>query len=181
MKRLILFAVGFLIIFPAAVSAQKPQSAKKHVKQGLERFGRSDIVGAIAEYDRAIGIDPTYADAYFNRGKAKRAAGDLDGAIEDFEMTANLSRDLATNNHDITQAYLNRGYIRSNRMDIEGALADFDHAIKYDPNDAEAYFKRGRAFLIMGNAKFAIADFDKSIALDDHNPLVFAVSLDRKS
>ena len=30
------------------------------------------------------------------------------------------------------------------------------------------------AFLIVGNAKFAIADFDKSISLDDHNPLVFA-------
>jgi tetratricopeptide (TPR) repeat protein len=43
-----------------------------------------------------------------------------------------------------------------------------------DPNDAEAYFKRGRAFLIVGNAKFAIEDFDKSISLDDRNPLVFA-------
>jgi tetratricopeptide (TPR) repeat protein len=26
----------------------------------------------------------------------------------------------------------------------------------------------------VGNAKFAIADFDKSIALDDRNPLVYA-------
>src|SRR6185503_7339619 len=174
MKRLLLIAVGVLIAFPFSTSAQKPQSAKKYVKQGLERFGRNDIVGAIAEYDRAINVDPTYAEAYLNRGKARRAAGDLDGAIEDFELTAGLAPALATNNHDITGAYLNRGYIRSNRMDIEGALADFDHAIKYNPNDAEAYFKRGRAFLIIGNAKFAIADFDKSIAIDDRNPLVFA-------
>src|SRR5262249_3362964 len=81
---------------------------------------------------------------------------------------------LALNNRDITQAYLNRGYIRSNKLDLDGALSDFDCAIKLDPNDAEAYFKRGRAFLIVGNAKFAIADFDKSISLDDRNPLVFA-------
>src|SRR5437773_234183 len=147
MKRLLFIAVGFLIAFPLTASAQKPQSAKKYVKQGLERFGRNDIVGAIADYDRAISIDSNYAEAYLNRGKARRAAGDLDGAIEDYEMTAGLTPGLAANNHDITGAYLNRGYIRSNRMDIEGALADFDHAIKYDPNDAEAYFKRGRAFL----------------------------------
>src|ERR1043166_4328907 len=103
MRRLLLIAVGVLIAFPFSASAQKPQSAKKYVKQGLERFGRNDILGAIAEYDRAISVDPKYADAYFGRGKAKRAAGDLDGAIEDYEMTANLSPELATNNHDITQ------------------------------------------------------------------------------
>src|SRR5439155_17319431 len=92
----------------------------------------------------------------------------------DYEIAAELDSNLATNNHDMTGAYLNRGYIRSNRLDLEGALADFDRAISLDPNDAEAYFKRGRAFLIIGNAKFAIADFDKSIAIDDRNPLVFA-------
>ena len=80
MKRLLLIAVGFLLAVPFSASAQKPQSAKKHVKQGLERFGRNDIVGAIAEYQRAIDVDPNYAEAYLNRGKARRAAGDLDGA-----------------------------------------------------------------------------------------------------
>src|SRR2546423_2133679 len=139
MKRLLFIAVVFLIAFPLSVAAQRTQSAKKYVKQGIERFSRNDIVGAIAEYDRAIVIDPKYAEAYLNRGKAKRAAGDLDGAIDDYEMTANLASDLTLNNHDITQAYLNRGYIRSNHMDIDGALSDFDRAIKYDPSDADAY------------------------------------------
>jgi len=174
MKRLLLIAAPLILIFASGASAQHSQSAKKYVKQGLERFDKNDITGAIAAYDRAISLDPGFADASLNRGKAKRAAGALDGAITDYEMAADLSPDLAVNNHDITQAYLNRGYIRSNRMDIEGALSDFDHAIKLDPNDADAYFKRGRAFLIVGNAKFAIADFDKSISIDDHNPLVYA-------
>ena len=61
-----------------------------------------------------------------------------------------------------------------NHLDLDGALSDFDRAIRLDPNDADAYFKRGRSFLIDGNAKFAIADFDKSISLNDRNPLVYA-------
>src|SRR5437016_12409553 len=113
MKRSLLFAVGLLLAFPLTLTAQRTQSAKKYVKIGIERFSRNDIVGAIAEYDRAIGVDPKYADAYLNRGKAKRAAGDLDGAIDDYEIAAAIAPDLALNNHDITQAYLNRGYIRS--------------------------------------------------------------------
>jgi tetratricopeptide (TPR) repeat protein len=174
MKRLLLLAVLPLLAFAASVPAQRTDSAKKHVKHGLERFGKNDIAGAIADYDRAISIDPKLADAYLNRGKAKRAAGDLDGAIADYEMMAELDVRMAINNRDITQAYLNRGYIRSNHMDLDGALADFDKAIQLDPNDADAYFKRGRAFLIVGNASFAIADFDKSISIDDRNPLVYA-------
>jgi tetratricopeptide (TPR) repeat protein len=126
------------------------------------------------EYDRALSVDPKLAEAYLNRGKAKRARGDLDGAIADYEIACELLPQLAVNNRDITEAYLNRGYARSNRLDLDGALSDFDRAINIDPNDAEAYFKRGRAFLIEGNPKFAIADFDKSISLDDRNPLVYA-------
>jgi len=174
MKRLLLLAVLALLVFASSSYAQHTQSARKLVKQGIDLFGKNDLVGAIAEYDRAISVDPKFAEAYFNRGKARRAGGDLDGAIADYEIAAELDPSLATNNHDMTQAYLNRGYIRSNRLDLDGALADFDRAINLDPNDAEAYFKRGRAFLIVGNPKFAIADFDKSISLDDHNPLVYA-------
>jgi len=69
---------------------------------------------------------------------------------------------------------LTRGYQRSNRLELDGALADLDRAISLNPQDAEAYFKRGRAWLIDGSIELAIADFDKSIALDGRNPLVFA-------
>lgn len=174
MKRLLLVAIPALLSFAVSAQAQRTDTAKKYVKQGVERFSKNDIEGAIAQYDRAISVDPRLAEAYLNRGKARRAGGDLDGAIADYEVVAELDSNVVTNNRDITQAYLNRGYIRSNRMDLDGALSDFDKAIQLDPNDADAYFKRGRAFLIVGNAKFAIADFDKSISIDDRNPLVYA-------
>src|SRR5262249_60687560 len=110
MRRLLLFAILFVLASAGTASAQRSEVARKYVKHGIERFGKNDIVGAIADYDRAISIDPTLAEAYLNRGKAKRAGGDLDGAIADYEMMAELDASMALNNHDITQAYLNRGY-----------------------------------------------------------------------
>jgi tetratricopeptide (TPR) repeat protein len=42
---------------------------------------------AIAEYTKAIKLDPNDAGAYFNRGIAYGYKGDYDQAIADFEAT----------------------------------------------------------------------------------------------
>ena len=174
MKRLLPLAILGFLFSPLVISAQHPRTAKKFVKKGIELFGKGDIAGAITQYDRALMADPKLADAYFNLGNAERAAGDLDTAIADYETAGELEPQLLTNKHDFSQAYLTRGYLRSNRLELDGALADFDRAIKLDPRDPEAYFKRGRALLIDGSIDFAIADFDRSISLDGRNPLVYA-------
>src|SRR6266581_774903 len=158
MKRLLSIAILALTVYAPSASAQHDHYARRYLKQGIERFNKGDLAGAIADYDRALNADPKFAEAYFNRGKARRAQGDLDGAIADYEAAAELDPQLAFNNRDITQAYLNRGYIRSNRLDLDGALTDYDRAIRLDPNDADAYFKRGRVFLIEGSIELAIAD-----------------------
>src|SRR5262245_24875059 len=98
MKRLLLIVVPLLLTLASTATAQHSQ-AKKYVKHGVELFGKNDLAGAIAEYDRAITLDPKFAEAYFNRGKAKRAGGDLDGAIEDYELAAEINPTVAANNH----------------------------------------------------------------------------------
>jgi tetratricopeptide (TPR) repeat protein len=44
-------------------------------RKGSQR--KSDLHRAIADYTEAIRRGPTYSDAYFNRGIARRAKGDL--------------------------------------------------------------------------------------------------------
>ena len=39
---------------------------------------------SIKDYNEAIRIDPKYAQAYYNRGLAKKALGDVSGAMGDF-------------------------------------------------------------------------------------------------
>ncbi len=45
---------------------------------------------AIADFDRAIGMDPEYAKAYYNRGSTYDKMGELDKAIVDYRKTISL-------------------------------------------------------------------------------------------
>jgi tetratricopeptide (TPR) repeat protein len=52
---------------------------------------KGDLDGAIADYSKAISLNPQYADAYRNRGNAKRKKGDLNGASADLNQAVKLS------------------------------------------------------------------------------------------
>jgi tetratricopeptide (TPR) repeat protein len=173
MRRFSLPLIPLLaVLMSVTIQAQVNLSAKDYVKRGITRFGKGDTNGALADFDRALELEPDLADAHLLRGKARRAKGNLDGAIEDiedYEKAIELDPRLTSNNRDITQAFANRGFIRVNQLDLEGAIADFDKAIQVSPSDAESYIKRAEALLIKGNLADAITDFDKGIALNPRN------------
>jgi len=69
---------------------------------------KGDLDGAIADYSRVIDLTPRQAEAYSNRGSAKRAKGELDGAIADFNKAIESDPKQAS-------AYNNRGAIKARR------------------------------------------------------------------
>jgi tetratricopeptide (TPR) repeat protein len=58
--------------------------------QVLAGLGRLDE--ALADFDEVVRLDPNYAEYHFDRGNARYQAGDLDGAIADYEHAMTLSR-----------------------------------------------------------------------------------------
>ena len=163
------FAVAVVLLLASlaiAPSVLAQNSASGWVNSGLAKYEKGDLDGAIADFNRAIGIDPKYAPAYNNRGAAKLIKGDLDGAIADFNRAIGINPKNAL-------AYYNRGVGKGNKGDLEGAVADYNRAIEIDPNYALAYYNRGFAKLKKGDLDEAIADFNRAIEIDPKNALAY--------
>jgi len=74
---------------------------------------------AIVLYDKAIELNPTVAQAYFNRGACKGNIFDYEGAIEDYDKAIEL-------NPKYMEAYANRGNAKINIFTSKGNLFPTD-------------------------------------------------------
>jgi lipoprotein NlpI len=126
-----------------------------------------DLDGALADYNRAIGLNRKDAGAYNDRGNIKRTKHDLDGAVADYSRAIELDGSNAV-------AYFNRGITKQYKGDIDGALADFSPAIELDPKNAAIYHSRGAAKAIKGDLAGALADYNRAIELDPKGPSTYA-------
>jgi tetratricopeptide (TPR) repeat protein len=95
-----------------------------------------DVRGALADYDRAIELDPNHALAYSNRANVKKdCLQDVWGALDDYDRALDL------NPHDPV-TYYNRALLKNIKQDYPGSLADYDRAIELNPSDADSHNNR---------------------------------------
>jgi tetratricopeptide (TPR) repeat protein len=104
--------------------------------------------------------------AYNNSGFARKANGDLDGAITDYTKAIESDPRYAL-------AYYNRGVARHDKGDLDGAIADYTKAIEIDPRDASAYNNRGFTRKAKGDIDGAIADYTRAIEIAPGDALAY--------
>jgi len=118
---------------------------------------------AMADYQKAVELDPTRWQAVHNRGVSYAQQGDRDKALADFNRTIQLEP-------NFPNAWFNRGGISFERGDFKSAAADFGRVIRLKRDDAEAYASRGRAYCRLSRHAEALADFNQAIRLDPKDP-----------
>ena len=64
--------------------------AIKYFDSAKIKYDRGDYTGAIADYDKAIELDPNYATVYHNRGLAKAEIKQYTEAIADYNKALEL-------------------------------------------------------------------------------------------
>ena len=129
-----------------------------------------DYDKAIADFDRAIELDPdnndtifaklTGAPAYLLRAGAYYEKDDYDAAIADFDKVIEMDP-----GH--SDAYYLRGEVHYFNNEDDKAIADFNRAIELKSEfAADAYYYRGNIYTFRDEYDKAIADFEKVIELD---------------
>jgi len=135
------------------------ESAANLVNRGIEKGKNGDLDGAIADFTRAIKVNPRDDAPYYNRAQAKWLKKDAAGAIADYTRAIELGSQNPA-------AYNNRGNARADNNDWDGAIADYTRAIELKPDYARAYYNRAVVKKDKGDATGAEADFKHAQELD---------------
>lgn len=131
------------------------QTAKEYFDSGIIKQNNENYEGAIADYNKAIEINPKLVKAYNNRGNVKSDLKDYKGAISDFNKAIEIEP------NDI-YAYCNRGLAKTKIKDYSGAISDYTKAISIDSKDINSYMGRGITQHYAGNKKGACSDWLKA-------------------
>ncbi len=139
-------------------TARQDLSLEELKRHELERLDASDWAGAIADATKIVELEPSFAPAWANRGRARDKLGDLDGAIADDTKAIQLDATLALVWH-------NRGVARGQKGELDGVISDETRAIELEPTLAVAWQSRGWARGEKGDWEGAIDDETRAIEL----------------
>jgi tetratricopeptide (TPR) repeat protein len=98
-------------------------------------FTQTNYDPAIADYTKAIQLNPKFTGQYSYRGDAYAQNGDYDAAIADYTEVINNNSDKAIK----AMTYGKRGFLYSRKGDYRMGIADCNKAIKIDANCGLAY------------------------------------------
>lgn len=118
-------------------------------------------------YNRALELDDSMADCYYNRGNLHDSLGEYEEAIADFTKAIELVPEM-------TAAWNNRGNARMELADYAGALADFEEVIRLNPERENAYTNRGYVREVLGDTDGALADYNRTLEKRPNDPIALA-------
>jgi tetratricopeptide (TPR) repeat protein len=152
-----------LVVLNYILEKKPHNSPHVYLYRGMvfEKAGRPQ--SALQDYNQAIALDPSYADAYSARGTLYQKEGRTDRAMDDFNKSILL-------NPSSANAYFGKGVISAETGFFDQAIMDFTRSLTVDPAFANAYTNRGIAYAMMGRQDLALADFNRAIELNTRSP-----------
>jgi len=124
------------------------------------------IESAINSFEKALALNPDYAEAHYNLGVAFQRTNQLDNAVECYEKSITLK-------HAYPTAHNNLGVIMLERSQLDSAVKSFEWAVAYSPEYAEAHNNLGSAFQELNQFDLAKEQFKKAVSINQDYALAF--------
>lgn len=151
-------------------------------------------------YDRAISLNPDFAEAWNNRAASLAKSGRLEQVLSDYDRAVSLNPDFAEAwsnrasaciklnrfeeaisdcnraiecNPRLAAAWNNRANAYAKTGQLDKAVSYYNHAIRLDSKLVEAYYNRATILGISGRYEQAISDFNRAAKLNPNLPQVY--------
>ncbi len=168
----VLVGLILIILRIGELKSIKPTYAKLYTALGITDEKKGKLEKARQNYKRAIINNPNYREAYFYLGELSGKSGNAEEKLKNFRRVVELGPDwvkvnkqLQTSDIKIDEHYGLACYevgvdaFKKNNMDE--AINFLEKATEYNGSFIEAYVKLGEAYLIKGEKKKAIGQYQK--------------------
>lgn len=149
----------------APAEAGGPPRAALLTRLGVVHGEMRDYAAAEAAFDAALGEDPGWTPARLGRAHARGLAGDLDGAIADYDAALAAGPDDADAAEARAIALGARAWARWREGDPRGGAADAAAGLEALPDEPELWDTLAHARASLGDAAGALAAFERALAL----------------
>ena len=134
----------------------QPQShsnrrAAKFYNQGLKKSQNKQYQKAIANFTKAIKIEPKFINAYLKRCEMYYKLGNHQGILDDCKRIISI-------NPSIVEAFYYQGIAHYSLGYVQGAIDSYSEVIRQKPHYASAYYGRGIAYRDSQKTGAAIKD-----------------------
>ncbi|WIA39655.1 hypothetical protein OEZ86_005727 [Tetradesmus obliquus] len=168
-----------------SILASNPSDLSALVARGTARALARKLKEAVADFTKAIEIEPRYPDTHKNaaghtvtmmypdtykrRGQARSALGDVQGALTDLEKAAQLLAELPGGAADAAggpaDCHAERGMLFHKQRDYRRAVKELAKATELDPSNAQAWNYLGLGRVSMGDIREGCKAYEKAIEL----------------
>ncbi|BAY41219.1 TPR repeat-containing protein (plasmid) [Nostoc sp. NIES-2111] len=145
------------------MEATELEQAQAFFNQGMEHLKAKDLKSVAECFEKALTLNPNFAEVHNAIGLVQFGIGKYEGAIEMFENAIAL-------NPNFAEAYNNRGLTRlkiCHKSEFPKIVEDYNQALALNPNLLEAYLNRADIYKnYIGDLDAAMQDYEKIISLE---------------
>lgn len=146
-------------------------AASAYVGRGFAFRAKNELRLAIADFGKAIEVDPVETTAYRLRAIVYDQKGEVENAIADFGEIIRLAR-ASDPPYYLWQAYTQRASLHMKKGNFEFAIEDLTRSLdlNHDDDDPDTYHLRAWAFFRLNHTDQALSDAERSLELRPNRP-----------
>jgi tetratricopeptide (TPR) repeat protein len=146
-----------------SIALTSPDSARMHQIMAQHLVNEGDITGAIAQYQKALALDPRLSGAHLELGEATLQSAKSETARK--QAQAEFEAALAINPYD-SKSEVWLGTVCALNQDLKMALKHYARALELDPDDIDGHTGLAKVLMGMGETEKARGQLLEAIRLD---------------